>query len=603
MARRADRAGEPGGRAADVVLAAAALAPWLVLAPLSGAAAVAVHALALAAAFHGAGVALARLARRPDAHPLLAVQWGAAALVGLLGIAIAAGAGGLATQAVLLYGAVAAHTAAIALRLPDYRARLAAARPGLGVWLVPCGLLLGIAVLHVLGTAGDLGAPPFDDDGHVPAQLQRLRETGALGDPIGYARHAQLGGQLALGALATLGGDVHLARLVEGLAFVLALGLALARLRTPGERDAARALWGTLLVIAGSALNHVRPDPGPLWTAIGLVLALHGTLADRRDGDSPLPVAVTAGALIALRLELAPVAAAAVAFAWWPDRRSLPRTAIIFAGVLAVVVPYLASRMLAAGSIPAAARAFVEPRPQALGVQLAIFAAVAVACAPLVAIFRARPLGWLAAGAALAIAGVASQLTGERPYAAGFLWPLAIAAAIASVIQLGRAKRTTLAALLVSLAVVVFIYEGRTTGGRRRWVRRYIDLGFDLDYLRTTRGAAPVSGGYEALLRSLPARATVAVWVLRPERLPYGARPRMMDLRTPRGAWLGSAPWAPYYVPLETFLARAGADYLLVEETAPGPLVVARRHAVIAEAAGVRLIDLRAAPRPETPPQ
>ncbi|HWO17744.1 MAG TPA: hypothetical protein VNO30_03175 [Kofleriaceae bacterium] len=595
-----ERAGEPGGRAAEVVLAAAALAPWLVLAPLAGAAAVAAHALALTAAFHGAGVGIGRLARRPGAHPLLAVQWGAAALVGLFGIAIAAGVGGLVTQSVLLYGAVAAHTGAIALRWRGYRARLAAARPGLGVWLVPWGLLAGIAVLHVLGAAGDLDAPPFDDDGHVPAQLARLRETGALGDPIGYARHAQLGGQLALGALATLGGDVHLARLAEGLAFVLALALALARLRTPGERDAARALWGTLLVLAGSAQSYVRPDPATLWTAIGLILALHATLADRRAGDSPLPIAVLAGALITLRLELAPVAVAAIAAAWWPDRRDLRRAALLAAGVLAVIAPYLLARAGAGAAVPAAARALLESRLPPLGARLAIFAAVAVACAPLAAIFRGRPLGWLAAGAALTIAGVASQLTGERPYAAGFLWPLAIAAAIAGVIQLGRARRTTAAALLVSLAVVVFIYEGRTTGGRRRWVRRYIDLGFDMDYLRTTRGAAPVSGGYEALLRPLPARATVAVWVLRPERLPYGAGPRIIDLRTPRAGWLGSAPWAPYapyLAPLEAFLARVGADYLLVEEAAPGLRAVAQSHAVIAEAAGVQLIDLRAAPR------
>ena len=596
----------PAGAAASLALGVAAVAPWLAMLPVGGAAGVLASVLALIAAMHGAGLALALAAGRPAVHPLLAIQWGLATLVGLLGIAIALGAGGLATQAALVYGFAGVHTALLARRFTAYRARLAGARASVRSWLAPAALLAGIAVLHVLGPAGDLGARPFDDDGHVLAQLQRLRDSGGLGDPIGYARSAQLGGQLAIEALATLGGDVYLVRLAEGLAFVLALGLVLARLRRAGEADATSGLWGLVLVLAGAAFTYTRADPATCWTAVGLVLALGATLEDH--DAAPLPIGVTAGALIALRFELAPVAAAALVAAWWPHRRAHRRTAVLIAGVLAVVAPYAAARIAAWSSVPAAALALVEPVRGPLGARLAIAAGVGVACAPLIAAaWRERGLRWLAIGAALALAGIAGGLTGDRPYAASFLWPLAIAGALVLAIRIARHRKITSAALLVSLVAAVLIYEGRTATGRRRWTRRYLDLAAHVEYLRHAGDPAPVGGGYAALLHGVPAGAVVAAWVARPERLDYGAGYRIVDLRTPRTAWLREVrPW-PHPSSLEALLARVGADYLLVEaddrrrqRAAAWPAriddleALALRGPAIAEAGGVRLIDLRA---------
>jgi hypothetical protein len=625
------------------LVAALALVPWLALAPLGGVPAVAAGVLALCAALHGAGLLLAWLAGRPDVHPLLALQWGIAALLGLFGLALAAGAGGLATQAVLVHGFAAVHTAALVLRFASYRARLAATRPALRIWLVPTGLLVGIAALHVLGAAGDTGAYPFDDDGHVLAQLERLRQTGALGDPIGHARTSQLGGQLAFGALATLGGDVHLVRLAEALALVLAVGLALARLRPPGEPDAASGVWALLLVLAAAAFTYTRLDPATCWTAVGLILALHATLADGvataadSAGAPPpaaahatshralLPIGVLAGALVTLRFELAPIAAAALAAAWWPRRGSLRAIVVLAAGALAVVVPYAVARVLAWSSIPAAARALVEPWRTPLGAQLAIAAGVAAACAPLVLVaWREASLRWLAIGAALAIGGIAGQLTGDRPYAATFLWPLAIAAALALAVEIARNRKVTTAALLVSLLAAVFIHEGRTASGRRRWVRRYLTLAENIEHLRTAREAAPVSGGYAPLLRDVPAGAVVAVWVARPERLDYAAPHRVIDLRTPRAAWIRRDHPFARGAPLDALLAHVRADFLLLEDdgrTAArsarfGPLCatvpafctddlesLALRHRTVAAAGGIRLLDLRApSPPPPAPP-
>ncbi len=606
---------------AAVLLVALALAPWLALAPLPGLGAVGAHVLVLGAALHGAGLALARLAGWRAIHPLLAIQWGLATLIGLLGIAIAAGAGGLATQAVLVYGFAAVHTAALAIGLPAYRARLAATRPTLRLWIVPAALLAAIGALHVLGSAGDLGARPFDDDGHVLAQLQRLRDSGTLGDPIGYARHAQLGGQLAFGALATLGGDVHLVRLAEALALVLAVGLALARLRPPGETDASSGLWAVLLVIAAAAFTYTRPDPATCWTAVGLILALHATLEDLTEEASALPIGVVAGALIALRFELAPLAAVALAAAWWRRRGSARATLVLALGALAVVVPYAAARVLAWGSVPPAARALVEPWRSPLGAQLAISAGVAAACAPLIVLGWRGSLRWLAIGAALTIGGIVGQLTGERPYAASFLWPLAIAAGLVLAVELARNRKVTTAALLVSLFAAVFIYEGRATSGRQRWTRRYLSFAESVEYLRSARATAPVGGGYAPLLRGVPAGAVVAVWVTRPERLDYGAPYRILDLRTPRAAWM--RPIGPYpRGALQRLLAHAGADFLLVEADdrslartryralcAEAPLwctddleALALTRPALAEAGGVRLLDLRPPPPPPLPP-
>jgi len=582
------------GRGASAILVIAALAPWLVMVPARGALAVLAHAIALVAAMHGAGLVLARLAGRPAVHPLLAIQWGLASLIGILGVAIAFGAGGLATQAVIVYGFAGIHTAAIASSFAAYRERVSGARPRLRSWLVPACLLAAISALHILGAAGDLGAYPFDDDGHVLAQIQRLRETGTLGDPIGYARTAQLGGQLAFDALATLGGDVHLVRLAEGLAFVLVIGLALARLRPAGQADATSGLWGWLLVLVGASFTYVRVDPAACWTAAGLILALHATLAEH--DDAPLPAGVLAGALAALRLELVPVAAAALLAAWWPHRRDLRRTTALVIGALAVVGPYAAARILAWHSVPDAARALVAPMAGPIGARFAIFAGVAAACAPLVIVmWRVRELRWLGVASALAIAGIASQLTGARPYAASFLWPLAITGALVLVTQLVRSSRASIAACLVALVLVVLVQEGRTATGRKRWTRRYLDLAYDLDYLRSTRDRAPVSGGYEPLLREVPAGAVVAVWVARPERLDYGAAFRIIDLRTPRAAWIRAGlPWAPAGR-VEALLAGLGAHLLLLEadDRAPARWAFAARYTTVAEAGGVRLIDLR----------
>lgn len=618
-----------GSRAiAAALVGALAFAPWLVLLPLGGAAAVLASAIALVAACHGAGQLVAWLSglhrnagRLPacSLEPLLAIQLGLAAMIGLAGLASALHLFTLAGQIIVVYGFAAVHTAVVVLGRAGLRD---APRTWLRPWLVPCLLLGAIAVLHVLGAAGDLGARPFDDDGHVLAQLQRLRETGTLGDPIGYPRTSQLGGQLAFDALACLAGDIHLARAAEALAFALAIALVCARI---GPRALAGAIWALLVVVAASALAFVPADAATCWTAVGLVIALHALVTDRlRDGDhrlrSLVPLGVVAGALITLRFELAPMAAIAGIAVWSGAdhaRARLHRFAVIAAVVLAVVAPYAAIRALAWSEVPAAARGLIAAPAGALGPRLAIAAATLVAALPLVALARRDlPARGLAIGACLAIAGMVGQLTGARPYAIRFLWPLALAIGLIAIIEIARRSRLTTAALVGTLVLAVLVYEGRDAAGRVRWTRRYLDLATHIEYLRHARERPPASGDYEALLRRVPPGATVAAWVARPEQLDYAGPRRLVDLRTPRIARLRSHRWDAHASRIEKLLGLLHADYLLVEaddrraarsradltyrlacgQPLPGCAddleSIALRHPVIAERAGIQLVQL-----------
>jgi hypothetical protein len=125
-----------------------------------------------------------------------------------------------------------------------------------------------------------------------------------------------------------------------------------------------------------------------------------------------------------------------------------------------------------------------------------------------------------------------------------------------------------------------------------RWVRRYADLLANIEYLRHAP-RTPEPDRYASLLARVPAGATVAVWVNRPETLDV-ARHRIVDLRGPRVARLrGTSGFAP-------FVAGTRAEYLLIEDDhltlAHGAVdelaALAQRHAVAASSAQIRLVDL-----------
>jgi hypothetical protein len=324
-----------------------------VLLPLHGIAAVLAQSFTLVAALHGAGLIVTRVAGAsgpwssgrpglPSVRPgaLLAIQWGLAGLITASGLAAMFGLATLPTHAALVFGCAAVHTGALAIRNADCVARAERALVHPSAWLVPGALLVAISAIHILGAAADGLAQPFDDDGHLLGQLARLLATGALGDPIGFPRDHQLGGGVAIVALAAGASEGFALRLVESLALPLTLALAVSRI---AGRDASSGTWRSLVVIAAAALALAPLDPLPAWTAAGLILALYVTISDG-DPAPPLPVGLIAGALIALRFELIPIAAAGVWVGWWRDRGAHRRTAALLAGLAAPPLPFAIAR-------------------------------------------------------------------------------------------------------------------------------------------------------------------------------------------------------------------------------------------------------------------
>lgn len=592
------------------VVAAIAVLPWLTILPLHGASAVLAHVLTLIAAFHGAGQTLAWAHRRDPVAPALAIQWGIALLVALSGVLMLLHAFTYTAQIALVTGFAAIHTVVMLRSARAFRADVEELFGGARVWLVPTLLLAALGAFLVVAAAGDVGARPFDDDGNVLAQLQRLRETGTLADGLGYARRAQLGGQLVLASLATVPGDVHLVRSLEPIACVLALALVLSRLRV---RDAFGALLGSLVVIAAVALPVIPADPVACWTAVGLVAALHGTFSDE-PRPPPLVVGLVAGALITLRFELVPIALVALVCAG----RRLARPSQVLAlvlGTLVVAGPYVVVRTLAMHGVDAS---LLADRRLPVLVGLAAFAGTCLACAPIVIwTWRSATLRWFGLATAFTLAGLVGEVTGDRPYALRFLWPVIIAFAVLLVIELARARTLSTALMIFTLLVGAIILHGRTTSGRVKWARRVLDYSTHVGYLSAVGDDAPISGGYARLLAQVPRDSTVAVWVTRPERLPYGNAPRIVDLRTPRTAHLRRHRWELHASKLETVARTAGARYVLIERddqraarARANPLyralcatpraacaddleLLTVNHPVIAEADGVQLVQLR----------
>lgn len=525
--------------AAAAITLASVIAPWLVWAPLVSAPAVVVAcgAIAIVGACHGFGRLLARLTGR-DVEAALAVQWGLAVVIGLGGILLVTGS--YDARLVLVAGSVV-HTAdtllAFAARRAAWEERLRGDR--LFYAALPSILLALLAVVHVLGGAGAIGERPYDDDTNIVAQVARLTSTGALDDAIGYPRVVQLGGRMVIDGLVGAFAEPRAVRMVEGLALVLVLWLACARLR---PRDAVSAIWASLVVITGSAFAIAWPDRLPLWVPAGLFAAAMFTLHDTRTGPrSQVPLVLLGAALVVLRLELAPVGLALLAASWWLGRRPLRedlRRVALLVGLFAVVVGvYALARALAWSEVDPAARTLIEPRRGSAGVRLLMSIAIGLAALPalLLPVPRrtdagAHTLRWLAFAMAAGIGGVSGKITGERLFGVRSLWILAITALVVLVAEVARRRELDRLAFALVMILCLLVYEGRSKPGRTNWSWRYWDLMHDVEYVRH---ASPAGGDYAQLLATVPAGERVAAWVLRPELLDY-ARHEIVDLRTPR---------------------------------------------------------------------
>jgi hypothetical protein len=238
---------------------------------------------------------------------------------------------------------------------------------------------------------------------------------------------------------------------------------------------------------------------------------------------------------------------------------------VIVGGALAAVLPFVVARVQAWHSIPAIVHAIVSRPPQApLAVRLLIAVAVAVPAALVlrVVVPDRRGLRAAATPTAIALGAVAGHLTAAGAYSQRLAWPIAIAFGIILVIELARSAWSGPTAPVTMLVLGLLIYEGREARGRLRLSRRIPALMHGIDALRHPpgRGADP----YREVLASVPAGATVAVWVAEPERLDY-ARHRIVDLRTPMAGRLRVQRWGAHASKLDQVLAALQASFLLVE--------------------------------------
>ncbi|MDB4962314.1 MAG: hypothetical protein JWP01_2313 [Myxococcales bacterium] len=562
---------------ASAILALAIAAPWLSLLPLPGLGALVAATITLIAAFHGYGLLIATALRR-NVAPALAVQWGIALTIALGGLLISVGAYRLPAQTILVYTGAALHSLLLAAQFSRRAEPVAEClRHGtLRYSIVPSVLVIAVGALHILGAVGDFGARPFDDDGNHLAQLQRLIDTGTLGDAIGFPRTSQLGGQLTLGALANVVGGPAFLRMVDsGLGFTLVLWLAISRIR---PRDPSTALCSVLLVIVAAALPFVTPDPAPRWIAAGLVLALFATVQDHAEGAirEVLPISLIAGALTALRLELAPVAVVGVMAAWaLRDRaefRASRRFLVLVLVPVATLLPFVFVR-IAARSEAGDALALLVPRRSGF-LPLGVVTGTGVVAAMLTRRMTDRLLAWLVFAIVVGVTAIVTQLVGLRPYSIAFLAPIVIGAGLAVVTRHLRAQPTSsiarpgTAMLVFALLACVVTFQGRDASGRVRWSRRYTELISGVEIARTVRVDSSTTI-YARLMQHVPAGEAVGVWVLQPESLDYAAH-RIFDLRSPRVAALrGRATTASST--LTAVIGRLPVRFLLIEIDHHGP--------------------------------
>lgn len=552
---------------ARAVVALAILAPWLAfLQPVHLLGRALLVMLLLAASFRGWGCGLAALIRRP-VEPALSVAWGIGVVAAFLGGSIAAS---LHAEIPILVIGVVLHDVFTIVRFQAASSCVEAAlrSEAMRWWIAPALLILAIGGLHVLGAAGGGTLRPFDDDGHVLAQVRRLLDTGTLADPIGYARATQLGAGIAFDALGAVFGDLAFVRVVDALGFVLVLVLVS---RAIGVRDAMTSLWASVVVVTLGFFAVPWLDPSPLWLPIALALALAQTVdGSAAEPATLMPAGLVAGALIALRLEWAPFAVVIAAAAWRPreyPRPRLLRAGVLVAATLLVVIPYVLVRITAWSRTTRAVFALVVPAQHSRLVTVVGSLAILAAAVPLTALVTAhgpsRIVRWCAVAAVASAGCVLGRLTAIAPYYDRYLWPIFIATALVLVIE-GTRSASALA-LVLATAAVLLGYDARFAHGHQRLRVHYGDLVTSLAYVRGAMTPPATDPDYERLLALAP-QAPLAVWVVRPERLDY-KRHAIIDLRVPRISRERARPWQPEKADgVIRVLRAAKLHYLLIED-------------------------------------
>ncbi len=293
----------------------------------------------------GWGYLAARAARVDDPDFGLRAAWGAGAYLAVAGMLLAVG---ICSRPVVL-GLVAVGAAGFAWRelvipVPTWRrigdgARFVRSQHALGIL---AGLLVLVALYHLVGAIVQLDRNPWDDDIAYTPLLKRLLDTGDLVEPFSFRRLGAYGGQTVLQALGAARGNlsnVHLIDrgLCQGLVLLLIAGYA-------RELGRVHGVWLGLVFLVVLLLPENAINTASYWSGFALFLALYRTAvrADAADGSERLYAlaALVGASACTLRQNYIIVVVLFLVFALAFARRAR-RTWIVTAAVGAVVlVPY-----------------------------------------------------------------------------------------------------------------------------------------------------------------------------------------------------------------------------------------------------------------------
>jgi hypothetical protein len=516
-----------------------------------------------AAACHGWG-RVCGVAVRRRFSVVLTITVGLAALIAFGGVAMMFS---LAIQLPLLVVGTVAHSAFIVIEQRSLRSKLVdlLVAERFRDWAIPIALLLVIGAVQLLGSAAASDSP-FDDDGHVFAQVRRLLDTGTLGDAVGYARVTQFGGNPWVRSLAASLGDLTFARVIDPLGFILALLLVCSSIKT--------GLLRSVAVLSLGLISIVSTDASLLWVPISITLALHQLQSDVADARTAALASMVGGALVALRLEWLPVACIMCLAGWRPRVEARERGLRFGALVVAFVVtfaPYAVVRHSARIAAGHAAVQEIAGRSNMLPSAVLALALLGIALPLtrlLVCDFENRSTRWSIAAAVVGITCIAAKLTATAPYTAKYAWPILVFAVLLIAIETVRrsAERVTAGVMVVLTLALVLTYEARSTRGPMRLALRYDNLFTNIVYLRTAYRTEHSDVDYARLLQLVPAGQRVVIWVERPERIDY-SRVTMFDVRVPRISARRQRPWQSEKKDAAVRMLRAlRPRYLMIED-------------------------------------
>ncbi|MBA3461264.1 MAG: hypothetical protein H0T46_14975 [Deltaproteobacteria bacterium] len=548
--------------------------------------------LFLLAVASGWGFLVARLARVKDPDVGLRAVWGLSGYLAISGPLIALGLGSRPVILVLI-GVGFAGFAWRELTTPSPCCarfgdawRYARANPGLGVL---GAVLVGIAVLNVVGAVVNLDRNPWDDDLAYTPLIKRLLDAGDLVEPFSFRRLGAYGGQTALQALGGARGTLEAIHLIDrGLCQLLVLLLAAGHARDRGTPALFVLLLGAvLLLLPETAINSAAA-----WSGVALFFALYRTVANGQWGL----VGLVGAATCTLRQNFLPVVILFVVLSLIASRRDggwkavRPRLVLVASVATAVILPWWIAAyrssdtflfpiidgtwnhalsvkpvvMSWAEELAYILWASIETSP--LSVIPVLFAVLCVTrdhrfAAPLTSLFLAVALGFV-----FLVHGFA----GTEPFHLWrYMFGFAIALAIALVIEIRPTDNADVSIPVLGRWLVLAALVLQILIGRGAIPKRFTTIAADLrQAVVIGQHGDPVAGAeaarYHALQWSVPSGARVAVMLDDPWLLDF-SRNKIANLDTP--GFASPSPQLPSFRGAEamrSYLLEQGYRYVLL---------------------------------------